>query len=164
METLIYGQFMLERPTLAASGTELTRIANTRLMARLNTRDANGNLRLFTSQGNVFPGGTFESYFAAPLEPLGNDTPGNKVLKGELTKIVGKGVKVPKKPNFDDKTLLLLDGHEGFLSPEQVVQLAQILKLDTSPPSSSAMAQRQQQEATASEQPIPDWREIFGAE
>ena len=64
-------------------------------------------------------------------------------------------------PNIDDNTLLLLDAHEGLLSPEQIDHLAQILKLDTSPPSPTAQAQRAQEESTASEQPVPDWRETF---
>jgi hypothetical protein len=50
-------------------------------------------------------------------------------------------VKVPKKVNLNDKTLLLLDGHAGIFTPEQLVRLAGMLKLDTSPPSSTAMAQ-----------------------
>jgi hypothetical protein len=90
MEVLVCGQFLLESPTLATSGTELSRINDTDVMARINTRDANGNLRLFTSMGTIFPGGLFEPYYAAPFEPLGNDTPGNTVLEGELKKVVGK--------------------------------------------------------------------------
>jgi hypothetical protein len=164
IEALDPGEFLLENPGLATSGTELAQSVNTQVMARLNTRDADGNLRLFTSTGNIFPGGDFVPYFAAPFEPLGNDNTGNKILKGELTKVVGKGVKVPKKPNFDDNTALLLDGHEGLLTPEQIVQLAGILKLDTSPPSATGQAQRAQEEATASEQPVPDWRGIFPEE
>jgi hypothetical protein len=161
IDTLVYGQFLLEYPELATSGTELARAKNTKLMARLNTRDANGKLRLFTSQGNIFPGGNFVPYFAAPFEPLGNDTTGNKVLYRELKKVVGK---VSKKVNFDDKTLLLLDSRQVLFTDSEIVQLAQILKLDTSPPSATAQAQRraQDEEAGASEQPVPDWREIFG--
>jgi hypothetical protein len=93
ISTLIYGQFVLEDPSLAALSTELTRANNTQLMARINTRDVDGNLRLFTSTGGIFPGGNFVPYFAAPFEPLGGDTPGNVVLKGELKRVVGK---VPK--------------------------------------------------------------------
>jgi hypothetical protein len=159
IESLIYGQFLLESPELATSGTELARGHNVKLMARINTRDAEGNLRLFTSQGNIFPGGTFVPYYAIPFEPLGEDTPGNKVLKGELKKVVGK---VPKKVHFNDKTVLLLDGRQRVFTATEIVQLAEILKLDTSPPSTAAQAQRAQEEAEASEQPVPDWREIFG--
>jgi hypothetical protein len=162
----VYGQLLLENPGLATSATELTESVNTQLLARLNTCDANGNLRLLVSTGaaldGIFPGGNYLLSFGAAYEPLGDDSPGNKVLKGELTKVVGKGVKVPKKPNFDDNTVNLLDQHEGALSPEQILQLAGILKLDTSPPSATAQAQRAQQEATASKQPVPDWRDIFG--
>lgn len=48
IDTLVYGQFLLESPDLATSGTELARYQNTELMGRINTRDANGNLRLFS--------------------------------------------------------------------------------------------------------------------
>jgi hypothetical protein len=161
LSALIYGEFLLESPELATSGTELARSNNTDLLARINTRDENGKLRLFTSQGNIFPGDTskvFVPYIAAAFEPLGEDTPGNKVLKKELKKVVGK---VPKKVNFNDKTLLLLDSRQVLFTDSEIVQLAEILKLDTSPP--SVQAQRAQgEEAKASEQPVPDWREIFG--
>jgi hypothetical protein len=164
IDALIYGEFLLESPELATSVTELARTQNTQLMARINTRDAEGKLRLFTSQGNIFPGGNFVPYFAIPFEPLGDDTPGNTVLKGELRKVV-PGSKVPRRPQFNDKTLLLLDKYQRVFTPAEVVQLAEILKLDTSPPSPTAQAQRaQEEEAAASEQPVPDWREIFGAE
>lgn len=126
------------------------------------TRDANGNLRLFVSTGpDIFPGGNPDPipYFAAPFEPLGNDTPGNSVLKQEAKNVTGKGAK-----NFDDKTALLLDSRQIVFTPDQVVQLAEILKLDTSPPSSTTAAQSAQEKAEASDQPVPDWREIFGAE
>jgi hypothetical protein len=39
-------------------------------MARPNTRDAQVKLRLFTSQGNIFPGGNLVPYFAAPPTSL----------------------------------------------------------------------------------------------
>lgn len=166
IEFLVYGQFLLENPDLATLGTELARSNNTGLMARLNSRDAEGKLRLLTSTGNLFPGDTsnvFVPYFAAPFEPLGDSTPGNKVLKGYLRKVV-PAKKVPRRPHFNDKTLLLLDKYQKVFTAAEVVQLAEILLLDTSPPSSTAQDQRAQEEATASEQPVPDWREIFGAE
>jgi hypothetical protein len=64
--------------------------------------------------------------------------------------------------NFNDKTLLLLDSRQVLFTDAEVVQLAEILKLETSSPSATAQAQRTQEEAEASEQPVPDWREIFG--
>jgi hypothetical protein len=163
IEGLVTGQFWLENPDLATSGTELARLENTELMARINTRDAEGNLRLLTSQGNIFPGGTFTPYFAAPFEPFGDSTPGNRVLKGELRKVV-PAKKVPRKPHFNDKTVLLLDKYQKVFTATEVVQLAEILLLDTAPPSPAIQAQRAQEEATASEQPVPDWQEIFGAQ
>lgn len=166
MDTLIYAQFLLENPDLATSGTELARANNTELMARINTRDANGNLRLFTSQGNIFPGDTsnvFVPYFAAYFEPLGNSTNGNAVLKGQVRNVVGPNTTLPATVNFDDQTVLLLDSKQVVFTPTQLVRLATILKLDTSPPSATE-ARRAQEEAEASDQPVPSWQEIFGAE
>jgi len=57
IEALTYGQFVEESPGLARSGTELARRQNTKLMALVNSRDAQGNIRLLTAQGNsVYPG------------------------------------------------------------------------------------------------------------
>ena len=160
-------------------------------MARLNTRDAQGKLRLFTSQGNIFPGGNLVPYFAAPYEPLGDSTPGNSVLKGEVRKVVGSATPLPQSVNFDDNTLLLLDSRQKVFTAAQIVRLAKILELDTSPP--GATIQRAQeattaaqesttttqpeattveqttpssvpsQEATTAEQTVPSWQEVYGA-
>lgn len=159
IQALIYGQFVLETPSIATSGTKLARLENTQHLARLNTRDANGKLRLFTSQGNIFPGGNFVPYFAAPYEPLGDSTPGNSVLKAEVRKVVGPKVTLPATVNFDDNTALLLDKKQVVFTPAKLVQLATILKLDTSP---QAGQRAQTAEATAPDQPVPSWEEIFG--
>lgn len=161
IDSLVHGQFVLETPGLATSGTELARLHNTKLMARLNTRDANGGLRLFTSQGNVFPGGNFLPYFAASFEPLGNSNPGNAILKAEVRKVVGSSVTLPTTVNFDDDTALLLDSKQAVFTPAKLVQLATILKLDTS---AQAAQRAQAAEATAPNRPTPSWEEIFGAE
>jgi hypothetical protein len=132
IDALVYGQFLMETPSLATSGTELARIENTQLLARLNTRDASGKLRLVTSQGNIFPSGNFVPYFAAPFEPPGDSTPGNAVLKAEVRNVVGSTVTLPKRVNFDDDTALLLDSKQAVFTPERLIELATILKLDTS--------------------------------
>jgi hypothetical protein len=148
---------LLKAPELATSGTELARERNTELMARLNTRDQKGKLRLLTGNGNIFPNGDviFMSY-SELFPPTGDPTPGNLVLKQELQKAVGKGVTVPARPNFDDNTIDLLDKNQGVFTDAQLVQLAKILKLDTSPPSAAVQAQRAQEEAEAFDQPVPD--------
>jgi hypothetical protein len=98
-------------------------------MALLNSRDAAGRLRVLTSQGNVYPGGTPLAYFAAALGPLGADTPGNTTLQA----ILKAATKVSlAAQNFDDATVALLDTCQRLFSPSQVLQLAKILKLDTS--------------------------------
>jgi hypothetical protein len=122
----------METPSLTTFGTELARIENTQLMARLNTRDASGELRLVSSHGNIFPGGNFVPYFAAPFEPPGDSTPGNVVLKAEVRNVVCSTVTLPKRVNFDDDTALLLDSKQAVFTPERLIELATILKLDTS--------------------------------
>lgn len=139
-------------------------------MGRLNTRDANGRLRLFTSTTGpcpeacgIFPGSnSFVPYFAAPYEPLGDSTPGSSVLKAMVRKVVGSGVTLPRTVNFDDKTALLLDGKQAVFTPTQLVKLATSLKLDTSP--QTATARQRSQETTTADKTVPSWQEIFGAE
>jgi hypothetical protein len=130
LETMIYGKFILENPSLAQSQTELARRENTQFMGRLNSRDANGNLRLYTAQGNIFPGGAvsvpnFASIFQGNYKP---SSPGNSVLRQELLAETGVN---PKKVNFDGATEKILDQHQVMFTPDQLVQLAGTLRLDT---------------------------------
>lgn len=130
IESLVEAQFLLESPSLAFLGTQLSRRSNTRLMARINDRDDKGNLRLLVSQGNLYPGGLVPlPYFAAGSEPLGADTPGNPTLQAMLQAVTKVRLDTP---NFDDATVALLDTCQRLFSPSQVLQLAKILKLDTS--------------------------------
>lgn len=108
IESLVYGQVLPDTPSVATSGTALARFPNTKLTARLNTRDANGKPRLFTSQGNILPGRNFVPRFAAPYKPLGDSTPGNAVLKAMVRKVVGSGATLPTTVNFKDNSVLLL--------------------------------------------------------
>ncbi len=111
-------------------------------MARLNSRDAQGRLRLLTSTGNVYPGGTQElSHFAAAFNLSVNpNTPGNDVLKQMLANVVGPGVTVPANPNFDDATVSLLDLNQNALSDAEVVRLAELLKLNVYKPTVTAFS------------------------
>jgi len=156
IDTLVYGQFLLESPSLATTGTELARRQNTEHMARLNTRDANGKLRLLTAAGdNVYPGGDVTlPYYAAIFEPFGDSTPGNGVLKGMVRKVVGSGVTLPTKVNFDGATVNLLDTRQKVFTAAQLVRLATILKLDTSGSSTTTTAEALP-EATGAEQQQP---------
>lgn len=165
IDSLIYGQFLLESPMLAASGTEPARRQNTKHMARINTRDTNGNVRLLEGNGNVYPGGNKElPYFAAAFN-LDEDpnTPGNAAMRQMVKKIVGSEVTIPSDAHFGD-AVNLLDQNQNVFTDAQLVRLARILKLDTSPPSSTATAERTQEDATASDRPTPGWEEHFGAE
>lgn len=170
IQSLVYAQFVLETPSLATSGTALARDNNTELMARINSRDATGKLRLFTSTSGsganccgIFPRGAFVPDFAALFEPLGDsNNPGSSFLKQMVRNVVGSGVTLPQTVDFDDNTLLLLDSNQKVFTNAQLVRLATILKLDTSP--QAATAQHRTQEATTAEQPVPSSQEIFGAE
>lgn len=129
IDSLIEGLFLLESPSLINLTTELSRMSNTRLMARINDRDAQGNLRILISQGNVYPGGLIPlPYFAAAREPLGADTPGNATLQAMLKAVTKVSLAAP---NFDDATVALLDTCQRLFRPSHVLQLAKILKLDT---------------------------------
>jgi hypothetical protein len=142
IQSLVYAQFLLETPSLATSGTALARDANTELMARINSRDATGKLRLFTSTGNIFPGGTSVPYFVALFEPLGDaNNPGSPVLKQMVRNVVGSGVTLPQTVNIDDNTLQLLDSRQKVFTNAQLVKLAKTLKLNTSPPTTAQSTQ-----------------------
>ena len=170
IQSLVYAQFVLQAPSLATSGTALARDANTELMARINSRDATGRLRLFPSTSGsgdnccgIFPRGTFVPYFVALFEPLGDaNNPGSSILKQMVRNVVGSGVTLPQTVNFDDNTLQLLDSNQKAFTNAQLVRLATILKLDTSPQAATAQ-QRTQEATTAEQQPVPSWQEIFGA-
>lgn len=130
VESLVYGQQLLASPSLASSGTELARRFNTKLMARVNDRDANGNLRLLSSPGNLYPGGTALQSFSQPFSPLGADTPGNPYLDSVISKITGQPA---SNIGFSDAAVNLLDQNQKLLSPAEVVGLAAILRLQILP-------------------------------
>jgi hypothetical protein len=104
--------------------------------------------------------------------PTGTDTHGgtaagvrgsSSILKQMVRNVVGTGVTLPQTVNFDDNTLQLLDSRQKVFTNAQLVKLAKTLKLDTSPPTTTA---QNTQEATtrAEQQPVPSGQEIFGAE
>ncbi len=130
IECLIYGKLVLEDGTIARSQTELARRLNTKLMALINSRDAEGRIRILTSStDNVYPGSSVtRPYFAAAFLPFGADTPGNTVLRVMLANVTGRD---SSNAHFDDPTIRLLDRNINLLTPSEWVQLANILKLDT---------------------------------
>lgn len=136
LDTLMYGKLIQEDPELAASGTELARKENTKYLARLNSRDSSGNLRLFTAQGNVYPEGKSLSNFAAaftstaadtPNATIADSSPGNELLKNFLSTMAGADT---TNPNFDDATEKLVDAKQTVLTPEELVESAKALKLN----------------------------------
>lgn len=129
LDTTIYGQTLLTDPQLATGGTELARRLNTKLMARINSRDTSGNLRILSAQGNVYPGGTPLANFAAAFNTSGPDTPGNTNMRKQLQAVTGVSV---GSANFNASTIALLDNNQKALSAKQIVQLAKTLKLNVS--------------------------------
>ena len=158
VESLVYGQFLLERPALATSGTELTRRMNSQFLARLNTRDTQGKLRLLEGNGNVYPGSanTLPFFAAAFDQSVRSDSPGNPALQQMLGNVVGSGVTVPAAARFDDATINLLDQNQKLLSPYKLVQLARILKLNLNTPAETTQSD-QAQEAM----PTPSGEDLF---
>ena len=77
---------------------------------------------------------------------------------------MGSGVTLPQTVDFDDNTLLLLDSNQKVFTNAQLVKLATILKLDTSPQAATAQYTTQEEATTAEQQPVPSWQEIFGVE
>lgn len=128
LDALVSVELLLETPGLALRGTALARWVNTDVMARLNGRDSTGRLRVLTSQGNVFPGGLEKDRFADKVEGRpGYDTPGNDVLKRALRDVTGDRRRAPR---FDDETLALVDRTQRVFTPEELVRIAEILRLD----------------------------------
>jgi hypothetical protein len=134
MDSLIYGKLVTENPSLAQTGTELSRRLNTLVMGRLNSRDANGNLRVFTAKSNVLPGSNrtfpnFASMLNYPSTASKTDsTPGNAVLADMIKRVTGQTV---SNPRFDANTLNLLDKGQIVMNPVELVNLAKALKLNT---------------------------------
>ena len=138
LDSLVHAQVVLENPNLIKDNTEYTQRLNTKLMARLNTRDKDGKIRLYESQGNVYPGGKVPlKSFGDNFMDTGIDTsngvtdtvtsPGNPVLHGELKKSSGKQ---NDTADFDGGTEAVIDQNQNVLDPVGLVALAKALKLD----------------------------------
>jgi hypothetical protein len=128
LTTLVYGQEVLENPSLARSGTALTRIDNTLLLAVINDRDVQGRLRLEFSEENIFPGGSVAvTTFASIFNPQpGDDTSGNAHLDDMLSQVTGIEV---TDARFNQTTVDLLDQNQNLFSPTEIIAIAVILGL-----------------------------------
>jgi hypothetical protein len=128
LHTMVYAQEFLEEPNLAHLGTYLTRFNNTLLMAVINDRDAQGNLRLTTSQGNLFPGGSVAvPNFVALFNPQpGEDLPSNALLDEMVSQVTGMDI---TRVGFNETTIDLLDRNQNLFSPTEIIAIAVILGL-----------------------------------
>lgn len=133
LDTLVYAHMIQEDPSLASSNTELAKRQNTKLMARINSRDAKGNLRLFSAKSNVYPGGTPLANFAAAFTatgggPITDNSPGNSALKLFVKDTTGVNV---RQPNFDQALENVMDQNQKALKDQDVIAVAKALKLNT---------------------------------
>lgn len=141
LQTATYAQFVQEAPKLAGQKTELAQNNNTFLMALLNSRDANGDMRILNTKGDLlFPGSAkLSTYFGKPWAEaaggLGPDTPGNAVLDhamamlnappGGAPQLDPAGNQVDPAVNFDDSTLQQLDATiDKAFTDKQWLQIA----------------------------------------
>ncbi|MFC7156306.1 hypothetical protein ACFQPA_12715 [Halomarina halobia] len=126
--SLVYGELLVESPQLAWSGTELARRWNTELLARLNTRDERGRLRLLEAGETVYPHSEVPvDNFAAPFDWRdARSTGGNDVLRGMLREVVGWSF-----PGlaFDTRAVRLLDYRQRLLDSWEVRFLMHVLGL-----------------------------------
>lgn len=132
IEVLVFGQFLLEWPDLATYRTKASRRNSTGLLARINSRDGDGALRLLTSEENVFPCSAVSlPSFAAGFDWEDDSaTPGNATLNRMLEIVTDHSMDDAK---FSHETVELLDEHQSVFSPEELVQLGLILRLSLDP-------------------------------
>jgi len=132
IEVLVFGEFLLDWPDLATYRTEAARRNMTGLLARINSRDEDGVLRLLTSEENVFPC----SAVSLPTFAAGFDweddsaTPGNTTLNRMLETVTNQSV---DDARFSPETVELLDEHQAVFAPEELIELGVILGLTFDP-------------------------------
>jgi hypothetical protein len=154
LESIIYGQLLLETPALAHAGTRLAAYDNTRLLERLDSRDESGQLRLTYSSGPTLPGSqTGYGFFMEYYEPFfGRSTAGNPTLQAIARAVTG----TTPSGGFDNALVELLDRNQVALAPEDLVRLAGTLELDTAPAAPLPLAPRPPAAPPAAPAPAPD--------
>lgn len=132
IEVLVFGEFLLDWPDLATYRTEAARRNTTGLLARINSRDEDGALRLLTSEENVFPCSAVSlPNFAAGFDWEDDSaTPGNTTLNRMLETVTNHSL---DDARFSHETVELLDEHQTVFSPEELVELGVILQLSLDP-------------------------------
>lgn len=138
IETLQHLDMLSVDPALARTGSELARLLNTKAMARLNTRDPQGQLRLLESRGSVFPAST-DGAEGSDVDSFGGGygewqnavaTPGNGLLDAVLSNI--SGTPVHGAP-FNDDSVGLLDAGQKALTPTELTAAAEAIRLEIGP-------------------------------
>lgn len=131
---LVAMQQTLTDSTLAQSGSELSRRLNTQMLARLNSGQINfPNIGIYqTPNGQAFPNGRDFASYAAVFTPLEDIiTPAGNLLATYLETLSSTDAELPLTTSFNENILTFLDQHQNVLSPEELIRIARILKLNT---------------------------------
>ncbi|MCX4784555.1 hypothetical protein [Streptomyces sp. NBC_01264] len=128
LDSLVFAQQIISTPHLAAAGTELTRIQNTVLMARINS-GIDSHLTLRAANAPIFPNGIFVPNFSALYPEGSNGTPGNIALVAIMGNMQNPETKNSMIADFDSDTLARLYENQG-LAINQIVRAAVILRLN----------------------------------
>ncbi|WP_303672839.1 hypothetical protein [Vampirovibrio chlorellavorus] len=130
MGTLLEIKKRLLEPSLITQNTELSRRMNTAALARMASRGPNGELVLLNSaKPTGLPWGSFARLGLFDIKKPQDikASPGNPLLASLIKTFTGKTV--TGIPNFDWKTIQLLDQNQKYLSYEELVQAAKLLQL-----------------------------------
>ncbi len=148
-QATVWGQQLLENPALAnpTFPGALTPDNNLKLLARVNSRHADGSLSILSSNSpRIMPQRydlnnnlTAFKDLVPPNEvnPDANgvvqqESPGNSLMNQLLSKITGLPVAKLANANFDSNTINLLDQNQKLFSSQDIIKLANALKLNLS--------------------------------
>jgi hypothetical protein len=144
LEALVYMEMLLADPTIALGTDGLTRYLNNHTaLLRLNSAPEGSDrmtLLVPDSDVNIDPTAVepitqfYDLYnlIGAPAieDYAGRETPGNSLLQDVLENLSEPGEDAPADAEFDADTLEFIDRNHATLSPEELVAVACILRLD----------------------------------
>ena len=147
-QATVWGQQLLENPALAnpTFPGALTQENNLLLLARVNSRHADGSLSILSANSpQIIPQSYRNSTITAfkdlvssnNVVPDANgvvqqESPGNSLMNQLLAKITGLPVAKLANANFDSNTMNLIDQNQKLFSSQDIIKLANALKLNLS--------------------------------
>ncbi len=159
LDSLLRIKVRLLDPSLVNKGTELSRRLNTLDFAKIATRGPNGELRLLTStKPTPLPFGNFAAIFGIKKPQDVKASPGNPLLASLLKTFTGKTV--TGIPNFDLKTIQLLEQNQKYLSYDELLQAARLLQLNVMVPRTPRSIPRSMMELTENSDSGPTFTEL----